>query len=91
MDTIIDQAKKYGKSNGKSCNNTRKKQTVEIFVSLIQNNQITLGICKTRDDLVAKTIESRLLNVSNLVTAEARYHVPCRTSFENFNTKINFI
>ena len=40
-------------------------------------------MCKTRDDLVATIILSRLLNVSDLVPTEARYHAPCRSNFEN--------
>ena len=50
---------------------------------LTKIHSVTLDICKTCDHLVAKTIDSRLLNVSDLVAAEARYHVPCRTSFGN--------
>ena len=42
----------------------------------------TLDICKGRNDLDAKNIERRLLNVSDLVAAEARYHKMCRVQFE---------
>ena len=49
----------------------------------MQKFSVPLNICKTRDDLDVKVIEIRLLNASDLVAAEARYQVPCRTSFEN--------
>ena len=54
-----------------------------VRTKLTKIHSVTIDICKTRDDLVPKTIESRLLNVNDLVAAEARYHVPHRTSFEN--------
>ena len=44
---------------------------------------VTLALCQNRDDHVAKTVEARLLGVHDLVAAEARYHVACRTKFEN--------
>ena len=59
------------------------KNFEEVRTKLTKSRSVTLDIFKTCDDLVAKTIESRLLNVSDLVAAEARYHVPCRTNFEN--------
>ena len=46
-------------------------------------HRATLEICMKRDDKLGKTIESRLLNVSDLVAAEAKYHIACRTNFEN--------
>ena len=60
-----------------------RKNFEKVRTKLTKIQSVTLDICKTRDDLVAKTIESRLINVSDLVAAEARYHVPCRTNFEN--------
>ena len=60
-----------------------RKNFEEVRTKLTKIHSVTLDICKTRDDLVAKTIESRLLNVSDLVGAEAKYHIPCRTNFEN--------
>ena len=44
---------------------------------------VTLEICQNRDDQLAKTVEARLHGVYDLVAAEARYHVSCRTNFEN--------
>ena len=41
-----------------------------------------LAICENRDDKQAELIEGRLLVVNDLVTAEAKYHVSCRVSFE---------
>ena len=43
----------------------------------------TLEICRGREDNYAKNIERRLLGISDFVTAEARYHPACRSSFEN--------
>ncbi len=43
----------------------------------------TMNICKSRQDSLSKSIEMRLLNVSDLVAAEARYHKICRSNFEN--------
>ena len=60
-----------------------RKNFEEVRTKRTKIHSVTLDIYKTRDDLVAKTIESSLLNVSDLVAAEARYHVPCRTNFEN--------
>ena len=62
---------------------------LEIF-SLFYQKQPDLKNCEevtklasklsiTRADLIAKTIESRLLNVSDLMVAEARCHVPSRS------------
>ena len=42
----------------------------------------TLTICKSGDNKQAKSIEGRLLVVSHLVAAEAKYHVSCRVNFE---------
>ena len=47
----------------------------------------TLEICKLRDDKLAKIIEGQLLSVSDLVAAEAKYHVACRTNFEDLLPK----
>ncbi|XP_076800982.1 uncharacterized protein LOC143445626 [Clavelina lepadiformis] len=44
---------------------------------------VTLALCQSRDDELAKTVQARLLSAHDLVAAEARYHVPCRTRFEN--------
>ena len=60
-----------------------RKNFEQVRTKLTKIHSVTLDICKTRHDLVAKTIESRLLNVSDLEAAEARYHIPCRTNFEN--------
>ena len=60
-----------------------RKNFEKVRTKLTKIRSVTLDNCKTRDDLVFKTIGSRLLNVSDLVTAEARYHIPCRTNFEN--------
>ena len=60
-----------------------RKNFEEVRTKLTKIHSVTLDICQTRDDLVTKTIESGLLNVSDLVEAEAKYHVPCRTNFEN--------
>ena len=58
-----------------------RKNFEEVRTKLTKIHSATLDICKILDDLVTKTIESRLLNVSDLVAAEARYHIPCRTNF----------
>ena len=60
-----------------------RKNFEEVRTKHTKIHNATLEICKNRDDLVAKTIESRLLNVNDLVAVEARYHVSCRTNFEN--------
>ena len=60
-----------------------RKNFEEVRTKLTKIHSVTLDICQNRDDLVTKTIESGLLNVSDLVEAEAKYHVPCRTNFEN--------
>ena len=44
---------------------------------------LTREICKQRNDKFSKTIEMRLLNVSDLVAPEAKYHKWCRSNFEN--------
>ena len=46
-------------------------------------HKLTLDICKTRDDETGRIVETRLLGVSDLVAAEAKYHVSCRIKFEN--------
>lgn len=61
--------------------NRRKFEEVRTKATGIYST--TLEICKTRDDEIAKTIESRLLNINDLVAAETRYLVACRASFEN--------
>ena len=43
----------------------------------------TIKICQHRNDKYSKVIKMRLLNVSDLVAAEAKYHKLCRSSFEN--------
>ena len=48
--------------------------------------KVTLEICKGRTDEKAKKVEARLLDVSDLVAAEGRYHPACRTNFETVNT-----
>ena len=74
------------------------KNFEEVTTKLTKIHSVTLAICKTCDDLVAKTLERRLLNVSNLVAAEARYHVPLKSCPKvreerspNINTKIHVI
>ena len=59
------------------------KNIEEVRTKHTKIHNATLEICKNRDDLVAKTIESRLLNVNDLVAVEARYYVSCRTNSEN--------
>ena len=44
---------------------------------------VTHVLSQNRDDQLAKTVEARLLSLYDLVAAEARYHVACRTNFEN--------
>ena len=46
------------------------KNFEEVRTKLIKIHSVTLDICKTRDDLVAKTMESRLLNVNDLVASK---------------------
>ena len=36
-----------------------------------------------RDDVISKTVETRLLSVNDLVAVEAPYHISCQTKFEN--------
>ncbi|CAK8676674.1 unnamed protein product [Clavelina lepadiformis] len=36
---------------------------------------VTLALCQSRDDELAKTVQARLLSAHDLVAAEARYHV----------------
>ena len=51
-----------------------------------QNHQaytIAIALSQNRDDQLAKTVEARLLSLNDIVPAEARYHVACRTNFEN--------
>ena len=74
------------------------KNFEEVTTKLTKTHSVTLAICKTCDDLVAKTPERRLLNVRNLVAAEARYHVPLKSCPKvreerspNINTKIHVI
>ena len=43
----------------------------------------TLDIFRTRKDKIAKDVETRLVTASDLVVAEAQYHVARKTNFEN--------
>ena len=43
----------------------------------------TLKICQQRNDKYSKVTEMRLLSVSDLVAAEAKYYKSCRSSFKN--------
>jgi len=56
-----------------------------IEVRTISSNihKLTLTICKACDDEATKTVENRVINVHDLVAAEARYHIMYRRSFEN--------
>ena len=45
--------------------------------------KLTLNICKIRKDGLAKHIEFRLLQINDLVAAEARYHVTYKQKSEN--------
>ena len=48
----------------------------------------TMSICAVREDKFSKNVERRLLNVSDLIAAKARYHMSCRLDFER-DTKQN--
>ena len=50
-------------------------------------HQQTLTICRSREDTYSKSLERRLMSVIDLVSAEARYHRNCRSSFENTKPK----
>ena len=60
-----------------------RNKFTEVRTILTNLYKQTLDICKTRNDDIAKAIKTRLVSVSDLVAAEARYHVACRTKFEN--------
>ena len=72
---------------GDSCKLDKKhpgrNKFVEVRTISTNIHKQTLEICKTRNDKTAKDVETRLITVSDLVAAEARYHVACRTNFEN--------
>ena len=63
--------------------NPNRKKYHEVLSVNSGIHHSTLEICKNRMDDHAKTVEMRLLNVVNLVACKARYHMKCRTMFEN--------
>ena len=60
-----------------------RNQFIEVRTISTNIHKQTLAICEARDDVTSKTVETRLLSVNDLVAAEARYHISCRTKFEN--------
>eukprot|EP00794_Sanderia_malayensis_P002754 gene2754-3184_t len=60
-----------------------RNKFVEVRTISTSIHQLTLHICRTRDNDTARTVATRLLSVNDLVAAEARYHVSCRTNFED--------
>lgn len=60
-----------------------RNKFVEVRTISTNIHKQTLDISRTRKDKTAKDVETRLITVSDLVAAEARYHVACRTNFEN--------
>ena len=60
-----------------------RKKFIEVRTISTSIHKVTLDICKTRNDETSRALETRLLSCSDLVAAEARYHIACRTNFEN--------
>lgn len=60
-----------------------RNKFIEVRTISTNIHKKTLVICEARDDVTSKTVETRLLSVNDLVAAEARYHISCRTKFEN--------
>ena len=60
-----------------------RNKFIEVRTISTNIHKQTLAICEARDDVTSKTVETRLLSVNDLVAAEARYHISCRTKFEN--------
>ena len=71
----------------KPCINDKKHSDRKNFeIASIINTKIytnTLEICSDSEDSGAKKIENRLIGISEIVAAEARYHSACGSSFEN--------
>jgi hypothetical protein len=55
---------------------------IEVRTKSTKIHHATLNLCKERKDFLSKTIEARILNINDLVAAEARYHIFCRAKFE---------
>ena len=71
----------------KPCISDKKHSDRKNFeIASIINTKIytnTLEICRDSEDSGAKKIENRLIGISEIVAAEARYHSACGSSFEN--------
>ena len=63
--------------------NPRRNKFEEVRTRKSATHSSTVEISRKREVKLAKTIEARLLSVSDLVATEGRYHVLCRTRFEN--------
>ena len=60
-----------------------RNKFIEVRTISTNIHKQTSAIREARDDVTSKTVETRLLSVNDLVAAEARYHISCRTKFEN--------
>ena len=68
-------------------NQPDRNKFIEVRTIPTKIHKQTLGICEARDDVTSKTVETRLLSVNDLVTAEARCHISaprvCNTRSSN--------
>ena len=60
-----------------------RNKFIEVRTISANIHKQTLAICEARDDVISKTVETRLLSVNDLVAVEAPYHISCQTKFEN--------